>query len=174
MGKELERNHEDILHVLKHFYTVPVESIMKKEIWNMPIAYPDTHIEDIFSIMTARRHVWILESKESKKLVGIITEKDLLDVMAPHKINPYVIGGIDLKSILFGNVIQAKDIMVSKIVSIKPTDTIEVALNKMRSYKVRRLPVVDDNGNLVGELTVKTIIIQFRKILKWYRITGKS
>ncbi len=174
MAQKPKRDHEDIQYVLKHFYKVPVETIMKKDIWNMPIAYPDTPIEDILSIMTARRHIWIVEKKGSTKLMGIITEKDLLDIMAPKKIKPYAIGGIDMRSFLFGNIIYAKDIMVRKIVSVEATDTIERALEKMKSFRIRRLPVVDNKGNLVGELTIKTIIIQFRKVLKWYRITGKE
>ena len=166
--------HEDMQYVLKHFYRVPVETIMKKDVWNLPIAYEDTPIEDIFAIMTARRHVWIMERKGSMKLKGIITEKDLLEVMAPKRIKTYAIGGIDLRSLLFGNVMVARDIMVRKIIYCKPHDTIEEALDKMRAFRIRRLPVLDDDGNLLGEITIKTIIIQFRKVLKWYRITSKS
>ncbi len=167
-----EKKHEDIQYVLKHFYKVPIDAIMKKDVWNMPIAYLDTPIEDIFSIMTARRHVWIVEKKGSTKLKGVITEKDLLEIMAPKKIKPYAIGGIDIRSLLFGNVLTAKDIMVRKVIAAHPNDTIEEALEKMKAFRIRRLPVVDKDGNLVGELTIKTIIIQFRKVLKWYRITS--
>ncbi len=166
-----ERNHEDIQYVLKHFYKVPVDAVMKKDIGSMPIAYEDTHIEDIFSIMTARRHVWIVEGKDNLKLKGVITEKDLLEVMAPKKIKPYAIGGIDIRSLLFGNVLMAKDVMVRKVISVHPNDTIENALEKMKSFRIRRLPVLDDEGKLVGEITIKSMIIQFRKVLNWYRIT---
>ncbi len=166
----VDKRHEDIQYVLKHFYKVPVESIMRKDVWNLPIAYEDTSIEEIFAIMTARRHVWILEKKGSMKLRGLITEKDLLDVMAPKRIKPYAIGGIDMRSLLFGNVLTARDVMVKKLISCKPHDTVENAIDKMKSFRVRRLPVVDENYNLLGEITIKTLIIQFRKVLKWYRI----
>ena len=166
----VKKRHEDIQYVLKHFYKVPVESIMRKDIWNLPVAYEDTSIEDIFSIMTARRHVWILEKKGSMKVKGLITEKDLLEVMAPKRIKPYAIGGIDMRSLLFGNVITAKDVMVKKLIHCKPSDTVENAIEKMKSFRVRRLPIIDDSGNLLGEITIKTLIIQFRKVLKWYRI----
>ena len=167
----MQKKHEDIQYVLKNFYKVPVETIMRKEVWNMPIAYPDTHIEDVFSILSARRHIWIVEKKGSLKLIGVITEKDLLEVLAPKRIRPYAIGSIDIRSLLFGNILTAKDVMCKKVVTIYPKDTIENALEKMKSFRIRRLPVVDKEGNLVGELTIKTIIIQFRKVLKWYRIT---
>ncbi len=166
----VSKRHEDIQYVLKHFYKVPVESIMRKEVWNLPIAYEDTPIEEIFAIMTARRHVWILEKKGSMKLKGLITEKDLLDVMAPKRIKPYAIGGIDMRSLLLGNVLTAKDVMVKKLIYCKPQDTVETAIDKMKSFRVRRLPIIDDSGNLLGEITIKILIIQFRKVLKWYRI----
>ncbi len=167
----VEKKHEDIQYVLKHFYKVPVESIMRKEIWNIPVAYEDTPIEEIFAIMTARRHVWILEKKGSMKVKGLITEKDLLEIMAPKRIKPYAIGGIDMRSLLFGNVRTAKDIMVKKFIYCKSNDTVENALEKMKSFRIRRLPIIDDDGNLLGEITIKTLIIQFKKVLKWYRIT---
>ncbi len=173
MGKSKKGDHGDIQYVLKHFYKVPVETIMKKDVWNLPIAYEDTPIEEIFAIMTARRHVWIMEKKGSMKLSGIITEKDLLEVMAPKRIKPYAIGGVDIRSLLLGNVLTARDIMVRKIIYCRPDSTIEDALEKMRSFRIRRLPILDENGNLLGEITIKTIIIQFRKVLKWYRITSK-
>ncbi len=173
MSKQKKGDHEDIQYVLKHFYKVPVETIMKKDVWNLPIAYEDTPIEEIFAIMTARRHVWIMEKKGSMKLSGIITEKDLLEVMAPKRIKPYAIGSVDIRSLLLGNVLTARDIMVRKLIYCKPDSTIQEALEKMRSFRIRRLPILDDSGNLLGEITIKTIIIQFRKVLKWYRITNK-
>lgn len=167
----MQKKHDDIQYVLKNFYRVPVETIMRKEIWNMPIVYPETNIEDIFSILSARRHVWVVEKKGSLKLVGVITEKDLLEVLAPKRIRPYAIGSIDIRSLLFGNILTAKDVMCKKVVTAHPQDTIETALDKMKSFRIRRLPIVDKEGKLVGEITIKTIIIQFRKVLKWYRIT---
>ncbi len=163
--------HKDMEYVLKNFYRVPVENIMNKNIWDMPILPKDATIEEILSLMSARRHVWIVDKKGSKKVIGIITEKDLLDILAPKRVQPYVIGGIDLTSLLFGNVRKAEDIMCKKLIVAHPKDTIEEALDKMRSFKLRRLPVINENGELIGELTIKSLIIQFRKVLKWYRIT---
>ncbi len=167
----MEEKHRDIQYVLSHFYKVHVEAVMRKDLWNIPIAYPETPIEEILSILSGRRHVWIMEKKGSMKLAGIITEKDLLDVLAPKRIQPYVIGGIDLRSLLLGNVKTAKDVMCRKLIVAHPGETIEEVLEKMRSFRLRRLPVVDKDGTFLGEITIKSLIIQFRKVLKWYRIT---
>ncbi len=167
----MKKEDYDLQYVLKHFYKVPIKSIMDRKIWDLPLVSQDTPIEEIFSIMTARRHVWVMEKKGSTKLVGVITEKDLLEVMAPKRIKPYVIGSVDLTSLLFGNVKTAKDVMCKKVIVAHPDETVEQALEKMRSFRVRRLPIVDNQNNLLGEITIKTLIIQFRKVLKWYRIT---
>ncbi len=164
-------DHRDLQYVLKNFYRVPVEHIMTKDLWNMPMLPKDASIEEVLSIMSARRHVWIMEKKGSTKVVGVITEKDLLNIMAPKRIQPYVIGGIDLSSLLLGNVKSAEDLMCKKLIVAHPKDKIEDVLDKMRSYRLRRLPVIDEHGNLIGEITIKSLIIQFRKVLKWYRIT---
>ncbi len=167
----MKKPHGDIQYVLKHFYKVPVENIMDSDVWNMPMAPKDSSIEEILSIMTARRHVWIMDKKGSMKVIGVITEKDLLEVMAPKRIQPYVIGGIDTRSLLLGNVRTAEDIMCRRLVVAHPQETVEEVLDRMKSYKLRRLPVVDSKHNLVGEITIKTLVIQFRKVLKWYRVT---
>ena len=167
----MAESHKDMQYVLKHFYKVPIENIMDSDVWNMPMAPRNASIEDILSIMTARRHVWIMDKKGSMKVVGVITEKDLLEVMAPKRIQPYVIGGIDLSSLLLGNIKTAEDIMCHRLIVAHPSDTVEEVLDRMKSYKLRRLPVVNKKHELVGEITIKTLIIQFRKVLKWYRIT---
>ncbi len=161
-------------HLLRHFYKVPVEVIMKRSVWDLPILECGASVEEVFAILSSRRHVWIVESKDNMKLRGIITEKDLLDILLPKKLSPYVIGSINVRSMLFGNIRKAEDIMNPKVVMLKPTDTVETALVKMHQYRHRRLPVVDDRKKLLGEITLKTLIIQFRRVIKWHRITRKT
>jgi hypothetical protein len=49
--------NKDLQYVLKNFYKVPIENIMDSDVWNMPMAPKNASIEEILSIMTARRHV---------------------------------------------------------------------------------------------------------------------
>ncbi len=164
---------KELGYVLKNFYQVPVGQVMNKNLWDIPILPKTASIEEVLSVMSARSHVWIVDKENSKKIVGIITEKDLINILAPKKIKPYVTVGVDLSSILFGNVKKAEEIMCKKVIALHKRDTIEDALDKMHSHRVRRLPVIDENGELLGELTLKSLIIQFRRVLKWYNITKK-
>lgn len=64
------------------------------------------------------------------KISGIVTEDDL-------------VRNFDKKS-------GIKDIMTSKVVTITDTDDIDRALSVMNSHSVKRLPVLNKNGKLVG------------------------
>lgn len=74
--------------------------------------------------------------KSKGKIVGIVTERD---------ITRRVVGkGASLKKT------KAKSVMTSRIVVTSPVASIEEALKVMTTNKVRRLPVVDEKGDMVG------------------------
>jgi CBS domain-containing protein len=81
---------------------------------------------------------------KKKRLVGIITQKDLLWAMIKKPSSEM-------------SKIKAIDISKKKIATIKPMATIEEALNKMKKTKFERLPVLQD-GELVGVITTKDIL----------------
>ena len=159
---------EDLIHVLRNYYHVLIGSLLRTSVEDLPTIPRDTPIEELFRILSTRHHVWVVESRDSMKLVGLITEKDILDVIAPKRISPYSIGGIDQKSLLFGRSVDAYSIAQKKLITADPYDTIEATLLKMKRYKLRRLPVVK-NGELIGEITLKMLMVEYMKVLKWYR-----
>jgi signal-transduction protein with cAMP-binding, CBS, and nucleotidyltransferase domain len=80
---------------------------------------------------------------EKKKLVGFISQKDILWAIVKKSAK-------DLRDI------KVIDISRKKITTIRPKAPMEEALNKMKG-KFQKLPVTQ-NGNLVGMLTVKDIL----------------
>ena len=89
-----------------------------------------------------KRNVGSLLIANHDILQGILTEKDLVK---------FISKGLDSKST------NVKDIMTKKIVIIEPDIDIYDALVKMRSQRVRRLPVIHKN-KLVGMLTQNDIL----------------
>ena len=76
--------------------------------------------------------------------VGIVTDRDLvLEVMAT-KLDPATIA--------------VSDIALSKLVTIKENTGLFESIGYMRSKGVRRLPVVAENGGLVGILTLDDLL----------------
>jgi CBS domain-containing protein len=77
-------------------------------------------------------------------VVGIITERDILEYLARDK----KIDGV------------AEDFMTKKVVTLRPKDTIETAMKTMISRRFRRLPVIED-GILLGLITAREILAYF-------------
>jgi CBS domain-containing protein len=161
----------DISKILKQFHQIDVATIMKSKMWDMCYVTPDTSIEEVIGILSSRKHIWVVESLKSMKLMGLITERDLVDIIAPRKIDPYqfTISGHHFKSLLFGGIETAEDMMTTDLISVSPKQSIGTALTKMKRHHLKRLPVVT-KGRLVGELTMKSLIIQFKKVLRWSQI----
>jgi CBS domain-containing protein len=81
---------------------------------------------------------------DKKRLLGIITSTDILWAITKKQF-------IDLRKI------DCIDVATKKVAVIKPSASINQALNKMRSLNFRRLPVIS-KGELLGVLTLKDIL----------------
>ncbi len=78
----------------------------------------------------------VIENEQTKKLVGIVTDRDLaLKVVAD---------GRDPKST------KVDEVMTGKVVTCRPDDDLQKALDAMSKHQLRRIPVVDDDNKLVG------------------------
>jgi len=104
---------------------------------------PSTNLLECAKKMV-RKRVGSLLIVDKKIFVGFISEKDILWVLIK-------------KSKENLHEIKAIDISLRKIVTIKPTSTIEEAITKMRKSKFDKLPVVHKN-KLVGIITIKDIL----------------
>jgi CBS domain-containing protein len=80
-------------------------------------------------------HIGSLPVTEDKRLVGIVTDRDITTrVVAEGS---------------FPEAMPVKDVYSRDLVSIEPNHDLEEALQLMARHQVRRLPVVE-NGRLVG------------------------
>ena len=88
------------------------------------------------------RHVGSLLVKEGEKLLGFLTERDLVRMISM---------GVD------PNTTRVKQIMTKKIVAISPEKDIYDAIVLMNRENVRRLPVILNN-KIIGLITVRDIL----------------
>jgi acetoin utilization protein AcuB len=125
-------------------------------------------IEETDSVAAAMR---LLKEKKIRrlpvlrkgKLCGIVSDRDL------KAASPSVATSLDvweLHALL--EKLKVKDVMTKKLLTITPTDTIEKAAMIMMEKKVGGLPVVDENGSLVGILTEDDV---FRALVE---VTGAN
>lgn len=83
--------------------------------------------------------------------VGILTERDIL-----RKISE---AGQPLAEI------KAKEIMFSPVVTVKPYDSIETAAETMAGRKIKRLVVVEQDGSMVGVISLTDITKKLARIM---------
>ncbi len=146
--------------LISDFYELKVSQLMDKRVWDLPIIEEKEDIYHVLAILGARNHIWVVKDKKNKELVGIITEHDVLSILAPKHFPSYVFGMPDISSIQHGTAKNAEDIMCHRIIDCNPDDKIIDALTKMVKYKLRRLPVIDDE-KIVGELTLHQLIRKY-------------
>ena len=116
-----------------------VGEFMKKDLIQVT---PETSVRKVAEVM-AKKHVSSAVVCTNKKLVGIITEKDLA-----RKI---VAKGLNADEAL------AKDIMTTDLLTIEPETNLYDAMLKLNKKKVTHLPVVS-NGKIVGIITSMDIL----------------
>lgn len=137
------------------FYDISVGKIMNS---NPPLIGKSASIYAAANkVCMKRRHVWVVEGKDSRKLVGVITEKDLLDVISPLPLRSYTIGLIRPKSLHHTEFEKAEDIMAKPVIRCHPQTTVEEALRLMGRHGVRRLAVTE-NDEILGELSLTNVI----------------
>lgn len=91
---------------------------------------------------------------EENKVVGVVSEADLLTKEALEYTVPSLMGGIlHGRELAKAAAITAADLMTRPPVTIGPREPVSHAARLMYSRKVKRLPVVDDDGRLIGIVT---------------------
>ncbi|RLI76026.1 histidine kinase [Archaeoglobales archaeon] len=118
-----------------------VEKIMEKDV--ITVEYTDSW-EDALELMLKKGVGGCPVVDRDDRVVGIITERDMLKFLAKHT---------ELDGF-------ASDYMSKGVLTVKPNVTIEEAMKLMISKKIRRLPVIDD-GILIGLITIREILRYF-------------
>jgi predicted transcriptional regulator len=159
--------------LVQEFYDLKVRQLMDKRVWDLPIVSKDEDVNHVLNILGGRNHIWIVDNRENKELVGIITEHDVLSILAPKELSLYQFGMPDLKSINFGLVKNAENIMQKKVISCEPDENIGDVLNKMTMHGLRRLPVIE-NKKIIGEITLHQLIRKYYDATQYHPIVDED
>ena len=136
---------------------------MDKRTWDLPVVEKTADLDYVFSVLSGKNHVWVVETKETMKIVGVITEHDALSLLSPAYASSHTFSRPNLRSLQYGLASTAEEIMSKKPITVSCDDGIVDVLAKMKQYRVRRLPVVDEKHTLIGELTLHHLIYQYHK-----------
>lgn len=90
----------------------------------------------------------VVEDMQSKKLIGIVTDRDLaLKVVAEGRYPART---------------RVQEVMSYPPITCSPDDDLEAAIRSMERNQVRRIPVCDNTGRVVGMISQADIAIRVR------------
>lgn len=127
-------------------------------------ARPDDRVEDIAHILVSNRISGVPVVDDSGKLVGIVSEGDLMrriESGTEHR-RSWWLDLLSTREELASEYVKehgrrAADVMTRKVVTVGPDTTLSEVANLLESRTIKRVPVVE-NGRLVGLISRANLI----------------
>ena len=136
------------------FESILVSSIMTKKVivqtddQTIQAVSNTMYENNIGNVLIVKNYV-AQDSFKQDKVVGIITERDVVRIVGSFDPTLYHL--------------PVRELMSKPIVSITPTCSLKDAMETMQLKNIRRLPVIEPEGKLVGIITSRDI---FKIIIK--------
>jgi CBS domain-containing protein len=98
----------------------------------------DTSLQEVARLMVQHDcgEIPVVESKDAKRVVGVVTDRDIVCRAVAEGKDPAAI--------------NAGGVMSSPAVTVKERDSLEEVVRVMEANKIRRVPVVGQNGDCCG------------------------
>jgi CBS domain-containing protein len=139
-----------------------VADIMERDIASVR---PDDEVEKLLRLMREHELPGVPVVDDDNRVVGIVTEADLVirdeqaDIHLPHHID--LLGGVIFlestkhfeERLRHAIASTVADMMTPNPITVKPDDSVESAARVIAERKHNRVPVVDDDGRLLGVVT---------------------
>jgi len=135
--------------IVRDYMSVPVVTVT-----------PETSFQDALALLRQRKIRRVPVVDKAGRLVGIITERDLLHA-APSPATSLSVW--ELNYLLWR--LQVEGLMTRKVLTVQPATPLQDAAQLMLEHKIGGLPVVDDHNQVVGVITETDIFRVFVKLL---------
>ncbi len=145
---------------MEKFYETKVKEIMIPG-HDTPFMEENASWAEFLSKLSLRAHAWVVNNTEEMKVVGVVTEHDMLRSIIPPGQRKERMFGVPRAEILHKESV-VQDIMTHNPVVCSPEETVAHVLKKFSSFNIRRLPVVDENKRLLGEITIQLLVKNLR------------
>ena len=83
--------------------------------------------------------------------LGMITDRDIAIEVVARNLDPMKL--------------TVRDVMTTPVVTAGPSESMVVALARMREFGVRRLPIIDEEGKLVGVISNSNLVEELSSLL---------
>ncbi len=130
-----------------------IEEIMTTNVLSVT---PEDYVKKAASLICLKKISGIPVVAENKQLIGMLSEKDILRAIFPTY-EEFFNDPSDFK--IFDDLIRrydsttqlkVKDVFNKNVITVNPKTPLLKALSLMLSKRIRRLPVVDESGKLIG------------------------
>ena len=113
-----------------------------KELWTLT---PEDTVLHAIQMM-AEKNIGALPVLEDEILIGIFSERDYTRIFPLKKENP--------------ENTAVSEVMTEEVYCISPNNTAGQCMGMMTEKRIRHLPVLDDNGKMVGIITIGDVLKQ--------------
>ena len=120
------------------------EIMTKNPVWCLP----DASVTKAAKLMKSGNigSIPVVENEKTQKLVGIVTDRDLaLKIIAEER---------DARST------KVEAVMTHKVVTCHADDDLQIALDAMTEHQLRRIPVVDNDNQIIGIIAQADVAIR--------------
>lgn len=122
---------------------------------------PDTRLQEAARLMQSEDVgiIPVIDGDNARNLVGVVTDRDIaIRVVAE---------GRDASGV------TVRDVMSSNVRTCREDDSVDEVMNVMGSEQVRRIPIVDERGSLVGIVAQADIVLDAKSDRKAERTVEK-
>ena len=130
-----------------------------RKLINQFLKYPDNSAGSVMTVeyVSLKSDMNIGQALNHIKKVGI--DNETIDICYVIDNQRKLVGFISLKSLIFlDDIIPLVDAMETNVISATTTDDQEVIASLFRKYDLTSMPVVDNEGRLVGIITIDDVV----------------
>jgi CBS domain-containing protein/anti-sigma regulatory factor (Ser/Thr protein kinase) len=127
-----DQDAKTITRVEELAYDLKVRDVMTQEIKTVS---PSMSMADLLELLR-REQISGAPVHENNKLLGVVSMEDLIRALIAH----------DLQA-------PISHYMSTSVIAVNSYDTVIEAIEQFTKFKIGRMPVIDENGNLAGMIT---------------------
>ena len=127
---------------------------------------PEASLKDVARILSERRISGLPVVDEQRRVLGVVSEADILYKARGSEEKGGFFGWLLLEGIEADEKLTARtagEAMTTPVIAIGPEKPVAEAAAKMIDYGVNRLPVVDEQGKLVGIVSRADLVRAFTR-----------
>jgi len=121
-----------------------IATVLKEKGASIISVMPETGMEEVAHIISTRRIGAVVVMDDQKKLVGILSERDVVKALAQR-------GAKVLE-------LKAQDIMTREVTMVDPSTPVDLAMEIMDRGYFRHLPVCTREGELLGIVSIRDLV----------------